>query len=59
MISRVGGRWTLTVDDVAFDRWYVTQAAAWEAGVREADRLDALGTGSQAPGERCPDSAMR
>jgi hypothetical protein len=34
------GRWTVSVDSVAFDRWFMSQAAAWEAGVREADRLD-------------------
>jgi hypothetical protein len=34
------GRWTVTIDSVVFARWYLSQAAAWEAGVREADRLD-------------------
>ena len=39
-VSCAGGRWSVRVDDVAFDRWYTNQAGAWEAGVREADRLD-------------------
>lgn len=39
-LSCAAGRWTVRVDDVAFDRWYTNQAGAWEAGVREADRLD-------------------
>jgi hypothetical protein len=36
------GRWTLSVDGAPNARWYMTQAAAWEAGVREAYRLDGL-----------------
>jgi hypothetical protein len=28
------------LDSAAFDHWYASDAAAWEAGVREADRLD-------------------
>lgn len=39
-LSCAGGRWSVRVDDVAFERWYTNQAGAWEAGVREADRLD-------------------
>jgi hypothetical protein len=34
------GRWTVTVDSVTFERWFTSEADAWEAGVREADRLD-------------------
>jgi hypothetical protein len=33
-------RWEVSVDDVALAQWYLSQVAAWEAGVREADRLD-------------------
>ncbi len=36
----IEGRWTMSVDDVAAPSSYATQAEAWEAGVREADRLD-------------------
>lgn len=34
------GRWSVAVDDAAIDGSYRTEAEAWEAGVREADRLD-------------------
>ncbi len=34
------GRWTVRIDDVALAQSYATQADAWEAGVREADRMD-------------------
>jgi hypothetical protein len=34
------GRWTVTVDNGPSPSSYATQADAWEAGVREADRLD-------------------
>lgn len=41
-VSKVNeGRWTFTVDDGAVSPSFPTQAAAWEAGVRAADRLDA------------------
>ena len=33
-------RWSLTVDGQKVDRTYESQVDAWEAGVREADRLD-------------------
>ena len=33
-------RWTVTVDNRSIDASYDTQAEAWEAGVREAHRLD-------------------
>ncbi len=35
------GRWTVAVDEKAeLERSYGSQADAWEAGVREVDRLD-------------------
>jgi len=34
------GRWTATVDGVTATDWHRSQAEAWEAGVREADRID-------------------
>jgi len=34
------GRWTVAVDDGPVPGSYRTQADAWEAGVREADRRD-------------------
>jgi hypothetical protein len=34
------GRWTVKVDDIEVAGSYRSQADAWEAGVREADRLD-------------------
>jgi hypothetical protein len=34
------GRWTCTVDAGAPSSSFMTQAEAWEAGVREAARLD-------------------
>ncbi len=34
------GRWTFSVDDGETSSTFATQAAAWEAGVRAADRLD-------------------
>jgi hypothetical protein len=37
------GRWTVAVDGRAVDLRFDTQADAWEAGVREASRLDRLG----------------
>jgi hypothetical protein len=40
LLSCAEGRWTVTVDSVAFETWYTSEAEAWEAGVREADRLD-------------------
>ena len=35
------GRWTVTVDGRLLDGTFDTQADAWQAGVREAARLDA------------------
>ena len=41
-VSKVSeGRWTFTVDDGEVSGTFSTQAAAWEAGVRAADHLDA------------------
>jgi hypothetical protein len=34
------GRWRVAVDGKSLDTSFDTQADAWEAGVREADRLD-------------------
>lgn len=34
------GRWTVRIDDTAIPSSYATQAEAWEAGVREADRIE-------------------
>ena len=34
------GRWIATLDGVAFEQWFMSQAAAWEAAVRKADLLD-------------------
>jgi hypothetical protein len=34
------GRWTAAVDDRPVDGSHPTEADAWQAGVREADRLD-------------------
>jgi hypothetical protein len=36
------GRWCVAVDDASLSGSFRTQADAWEAGVREADRLDKL-----------------
>ena len=34
------GRWSATVDGAPLDGSYGTEVEAWEAGVREAERLD-------------------
>jgi hypothetical protein len=39
-LSCSGGRWSVLVDSAPFARWYTTEAEAWEAAVREADRID-------------------
>jgi hypothetical protein len=36
-------RWTVAVDDHLLDASFDTQADAWEAGVRDARRLDVVG----------------
>jgi hypothetical protein len=42
-------RWTVTVDDDStIAQWFMSKVAAWEAGVREADRRDRLGGTSEA-----------
>jgi hypothetical protein len=33
-------RWTVTVDEARIEGSFMTQVEAWEAGVREAARLD-------------------
>ena len=40
IVKVMEGRWTVAVDDFACPASYATQAEAWEAGVREADRRD-------------------
>lgn len=41
VVSKVNERrWTVTVDTRPIDASYDTQADAWEAGVREAHRID-------------------
>ncbi|HET8541293.1 MAG TPA: hypothetical protein VFL83_15565 [Anaeromyxobacter sp.] len=45
-VSKVSeGRWTFSVDDGEVSNTFPTQAAAWEAGVRAADHLDAPARG--------------
>ncbi len=39
------GRWSVTIDENAYATSFATRAEAWEAGVREADRLDRLRAG--------------
>jgi hypothetical protein len=34
------GRWAVTVDGEAFPNTFMTQAEAWECGVREASKRD-------------------
>ncbi len=41
-VSNANGRWAVIVDDTELSRWFMNQAEAWAAGVREADRLDRL-----------------
>jgi hypothetical protein len=44
-VARVNeGRWLLQVDGVALEGSYRSEAEAWEAGVREADRRDRAAT---------------
>ena len=40
IVKVMEGRWTMSVDDAPGASSFATQAEAWEAGVREADRLD-------------------
>ncbi len=39
-LSQAKGRWTAALDGRSLAKWYLTDAEAWEAGVREADRID-------------------
>jgi hypothetical protein len=39
-VSGGNGVWMFAVDEAAGASSYATEAEAWEAGVREADRLD-------------------
>ena len=43
VVKVMEGRWTVTVDQGPCPSSYATQAEAWEAGVREAARLDTAG----------------
>jgi hypothetical protein len=43
-VSRTAERWSVSVDDKPLTTWHMTQVEAWEAGVREADRLDRGGS---------------
>ncbi|HET8722959.1 MAG TPA: hypothetical protein VFM53_02065 [Anaeromyxobacteraceae bacterium] len=38
--SQLRLRWSVTVDRKPVPGWFDSEAAAWTAGVREADRLD-------------------
>jgi hypothetical protein len=42
-LSGFEGRWSVAVDEAASHSSFSTRAEAWEAGVREADRLDRAG----------------
>ncbi len=42
LVMAMEGRWTVTVDSRLLDSSYGTEADAWEAGVRDAARLDRL-----------------
>ena len=39
-VSCAEGRWAVSLDGVTFEQWFMSQAAAWEAAVRAADRMD-------------------
>lgn len=39
------GRWTVAVDDRPIEASFQTQADAWEAGVREVNRMGGLARG--------------
>lgn len=41
-VSSTNARWHVSVDAAAFERWFTSEAEAWAAGVREADRLQRL-----------------
>jgi hypothetical protein len=40
VVAKQGRRWTVSVDGGASSDTFPTEAEAWEAGVRIADRLD-------------------
>jgi hypothetical protein len=42
LLKLMEGRWSVAVDEAALTGGFRTQAEAWEAGVREADRLDRI-----------------
>jgi hypothetical protein len=43
LLSGREGAWNVDVDEKTLPNGFATEAEAWEAGVREADRLDRLG----------------
>jgi len=43
------GIWNVDVDESSLPMSYATQAEAWEAGVREADRRDRLAAAADGP----------
>ncbi len=45
LLSGKAGTWRVDVDERALPHGFATQAEAWEAGVREVDRIDRLGSG--------------
>jgi hypothetical protein len=47
VLSGREGDWRVTVDQVAYGASFPTVAAAWAAGVREADRLQRSGRGAE------------
>lgn len=45
VVQRRQQRWAVSLDSAPLSATFDTQAEAWEAGVREAARVDALGRG--------------
>lgn len=39
-VAQVNGRWHVRVGEVSHPTWFCTEAEAWAAGVREAQKLD-------------------
>ncbi len=39
-IKKITYRWSANIDGVAMDRWFMSAADAWTAGVTEALRLE-------------------
>jgi hypothetical protein len=53
VLSGRDGVWNADLDDKMLDGSFATQAAAWEAAVREADRLDRIAATSRPPTPTC------